>query len=556
MQIDAAPAEYSESHGESPARPVGSMLRPSNCRDGSKNRLQRFQPQSNDWRDPPPGSAHKPEPRKQSRRCRTSRPDPKLATAPTASQGPGPGSAPLRSPSPPLGIAAASTADPAPKRGGFTPAAPLSALAVAPAGVRAAPPTPAAPESQITDGVMQRGHTLSQMLRADGVSPQTINQIAQALKGHFNFRRAKPGQSYRLVQDRAGNVQEFRYHVSPTQSFTLKRVDGELRVSSEDGRARAALHADRRRDHLHAVPVDHQPRRGRIARARLRRHLRLGRRLPAQGPPGRQLPDPLRAAVPRGRRPRDLRAPGPDPRRALPEPERRVHGRLLRVARRQRRLLPARRILGRGRVPDGAAAPRADHLELQLRAPPSHPQDHAAASRDRLRGLDRHAGLVGRRRRRDLAQLDGRQRESRQDPARERLRLLVRAPLALCRRPARGRPGRAEAGDRLRGPDRARDRPARLLPDPAQRQVRGPGPAADARGRADRQGAGAGLPRHARRAASPSSRVSAGSRTGNKPSDPRPGARCGWHPFLPAGICASIPSCANPPHRARLGAPA
>ena len=98
------------------------------------------------------------------------------------------------------------------------------------------------------------------------------------------------------------------------------------------------------------------------------------------------------------------------------------------------------------------------------------------ASRDRLRGLDRHAGLVGRRRRGDPAQLDGRQRESRQDPPRERLRLLVRAPLALCRRPARGRPGRAEAGDRLRGPDRARDRPARLLPDPAQRQVRGPGP--------------------------------------------------------------------------------
>ena len=45
------------------------------------------------------------------------------------------------------------------------------------------------------------------------------------------------------------------------------------------------------------------------------------------------------------------------------------------------------------------------------------------------------------------------------------------------------------------GPDRARDRPARLLPDPAQRQVRRSGPAADAGGRADRQGAGARVPR-------------------------------------------------------------
>jgi murein DD-endopeptidase MepM/ murein hydrolase activator NlpD len=133
-----------------------------------------------------------------------------------------------------VAISAASTADPAPKRG-FTPAPPLSALAVAPAGVRAASSVPAAPESQITDGVMRRGHTLSQMLRADGVSPRTINQIAQGLKGHFNFRRAKPGQSYRLVQDAAGNVQEFRYHVSPTQTFKLERVDGKLRVSSEDG---------------------------------------------------------------------------------------------------------------------------------------------------------------------------------------------------------------------------------------------------------------------------------------------------------------------------------
>jgi murein DD-endopeptidase MepM/ murein hydrolase activator NlpD len=134
-----------------------------------------------------------------------------------------------------VGFAAASTADPAPKRGAITPAAPLSALAVAPAGVRAAARTPVAPESQITDGVMRRGHTLSQMLRADGVSARTVNQIAQALKGHFNFRRAKPGQSYRLIQDRAGNVEEFRYHVSPTQSFTVKRVDGKLRVSTEDG---------------------------------------------------------------------------------------------------------------------------------------------------------------------------------------------------------------------------------------------------------------------------------------------------------------------------------
>jgi murein DD-endopeptidase MepM/ murein hydrolase activator NlpD len=83
--------------------------------------------------------------------------------------------------------------------------------------------------------VVRRGHTLSQMLRADGVSAQSIHRIARALKGHFDFRRAKPGQSYRLMEDGTGNLQEFRYYVSPLQSFTVRRVGRELRAISEDG---------------------------------------------------------------------------------------------------------------------------------------------------------------------------------------------------------------------------------------------------------------------------------------------------------------------------------
>jgi murein DD-endopeptidase MepM/ murein hydrolase activator NlpD len=84
--------------------------------------------------------------------------------------------------------------------------------------------------------VLRRGHTLSEVLRRDGVSPQAINQIARALKGHFNFRRAKPGQSYRLVRDGAGNVQEFRFHASPVQTFTVTRTrGGEFKASTEEG---------------------------------------------------------------------------------------------------------------------------------------------------------------------------------------------------------------------------------------------------------------------------------------------------------------------------------
>jgi len=132
-----------------------------------------------------------------------------------------------------VGTSAIAHADPAPKRG-FTPAPPLSALAIAPSAARL-PSLPAAPEWKITDGVIARGRTLSETLRADGVSPQTISQIARALRGRFNFRKAMPGHSFRLVRDGTGKVLEFRYHVSPTQSFSVKRVGGELVATTEDG---------------------------------------------------------------------------------------------------------------------------------------------------------------------------------------------------------------------------------------------------------------------------------------------------------------------------------
>src|SRR6185295_5416317 len=65
-----------------------------------------------------------------------------------------------------VGTSAVAHADPAPKRGsGFAPAAPLSALAIAPSNARLPVPPPA-PEWQVTDGVITRGQTLSEMLRA------------------------------------------------------------------------------------------------------------------------------------------------------------------------------------------------------------------------------------------------------------------------------------------------------------------------------------------------------------------------------------------------------
>ena len=128
-----------------------------------------------------------------------------------------------------LAAAGAANADPAQQRDGV--GSGLGALAISPSRATA---TPEIPERQIAEGVLTRGRNLSEMLRADGVSPQVINQIAKALKGHFDFRRAKPGHSYRLVMDAAGNPLEFRYQLSPAESFTLTREHGDFRVAREE----------------------------------------------------------------------------------------------------------------------------------------------------------------------------------------------------------------------------------------------------------------------------------------------------------------------------------
>jgi murein DD-endopeptidase MepM/ murein hydrolase activator NlpD len=85
----------------------------------------------------------------------------------------------------------------------------------------------------VREGVIMRGKTLSALLRGDGVSPQVIHQISRELRGHFDFRRARPGHAYRLVQDGEGNLVEFRYRVSETDGYSLVR-QGDRWVASAD----------------------------------------------------------------------------------------------------------------------------------------------------------------------------------------------------------------------------------------------------------------------------------------------------------------------------------
>jgi murein DD-endopeptidase MepM/ murein hydrolase activator NlpD len=128
----------------------------------------------------------------------------------------------------PVGVGA----DPSPDRDGLPAVASgLGALAAAPALGERLPPSP---RRHVTEGVIHRGKTLSESLRAQGVSPQVVNQIAKGLTGHFNFRHAQPGHGYRLVQDGEGGIVEFRYRTSVTDGFTLTRDGDRFDVSLDE----------------------------------------------------------------------------------------------------------------------------------------------------------------------------------------------------------------------------------------------------------------------------------------------------------------------------------
>jgi murein DD-endopeptidase MepM/ murein hydrolase activator NlpD len=66
-----------------------------------------------------------------------------------------------------------------------------------------------------------------------------VNEIAKGLKGHFNFRHAQPGHSYRLIQDGSGRLIEFRYRTSVTDGYTLTKDGDRYDVSREEAELEA-----------------------------------------------------------------------------------------------------------------------------------------------------------------------------------------------------------------------------------------------------------------------------------------------------------------------------
>jgi len=73
----------------------------------------------------------------------------------------------------------------------------------------------------VTRGEIGRGESLGTALKRQGISPGTVHLIATEMRVVFDFRRSRPGDTYRLGQDADGRVLDFRYAQSHEESFYL-----------------------------------------------------------------------------------------------------------------------------------------------------------------------------------------------------------------------------------------------------------------------------------------------------------------------------------------------
>ena len=89
------------------------------------------------------------------------------------------------------------------------------------------------PALRVFEGSLARGQTLTQALRDEGVSSDVVYAITRAIGKLYDFRKARPGHSYRLALDAEGGLSEFRYVTSPIESYSVSR-DGEAFLSRRE----------------------------------------------------------------------------------------------------------------------------------------------------------------------------------------------------------------------------------------------------------------------------------------------------------------------------------
>jgi murein DD-endopeptidase MepM/ murein hydrolase activator NlpD len=94
---------------------------------------------------------------------------------------------------------------------------------------------PEAVSPRVTEGVLERGDTLARSLTGQGVSARVVDQIAREMIGHYDFRHSQPGHGYRLAQNAEGEVESFRYRISPIIGYELSLdADGSYAVVRDE----------------------------------------------------------------------------------------------------------------------------------------------------------------------------------------------------------------------------------------------------------------------------------------------------------------------------------
>ncbi|RMG21009.1 MAG: M23 family peptidase [Deltaproteobacteria bacterium] len=75
---------------------------------------------------------------------------------------------------------------------------------------------------------LQKNQTVAEALSKAGLAPEQTQEIVAAMRGVFDFRRARPGDAFRVKLSPEGEVLFFDYERSPTQGWYARRDAGRL----------------------------------------------------------------------------------------------------------------------------------------------------------------------------------------------------------------------------------------------------------------------------------------------------------------------------------------
>jgi hypothetical protein len=136
-----------------------------------------------------------------------------------------------------------------------------------------------APEPEnVVHGTISRGKPFFVEMQRAGVSPIDIEEIVQATKQVFNFRKVQPGQKYSVYSDPQGGLDSLKFVVDHEKILNIEKVGDAFRAR------------------LDMVPyrIERFVTTAEIACDRARHDLSVGHRLLQGHPQGRHVLDPVR----------------------------------------------------------------------------------------------------------------------------------------------------------------------------------------------------------------------------------------------------------------------